>query len=189
MTSDYITPSSRRSPLHYVMAGLGIALRVVPIAVALAVAAVVIVYPKLAGLENTVIVTGSMRPAYEPGDLALIDRAIPPENIGPGDIIIFFDPARTLVSHRVIGIEHDGEGGLLFRTKGDANEQPDDQLIPAADYRGRLEHRLPKMGRVLAFIKQREIVYAALFIPAGLIIANELMNIVAANRKPRGSVS
>ena len=85
-----------------------------------------------------------MRPAYQPGDLAVVYE--PKELVvNPGDVILF-NAAIGSTIHRVVSIE-DG----LITTKGDANIQNDKEKIRHAE--GKVLFMIPKLGYVIDFIK------------------------------------
>ena len=88
--------------------------------------------------------SGSMRPAYQPGDLAVVYE--PQElTVEPGDVVLF-NAAIAPTIHRVVSIE---EG--LITTKGDANDQSDAEKISHVD--GKVLFMIPKVGYVIDFIK------------------------------------
>ncbi len=92
--------------------------------------------------------TGSMEPAYRPGDAVLVepDRRLPV----PGDVITFRKPSSNrLVTHRVVSVT-DG----LIVTKGDANESNDTWQLSADLVVGKAVKRLPSFGYVFVFLKQ-----------------------------------
>ena len=72
--------------------------------------------PTVLGFTAAVVVTGSMSPAIEPGDLVVCRRAA---EYGEGDVIMFRSGA-SLVTHRIVGDTPDG-----FTTRGDANNVAD----------------------------------------------------------------
>jgi len=88
--------------------------------------------------------SGSMRPAYQPGDLAVVYE---PQELAvePGDVVLFNTSIGPAI-HRVVSIE-DG----LITTKGDANQQSDAEKISHVD--GKVLFMIPKVGYVIDFIK------------------------------------
>jgi signal peptidase I len=74
--------------------------------------------------------TGSMHPAINPGDLVLV-RQVNPKAIRVGDVITFRRPGNPneVFTHRVQSITYTGNGGVAFKTKGDANPIPDAWMI------------------------------------------------------------
>jgi signal peptidase I len=79
----------------------------------------------LLGFTPSVIVSGSMSPTLNPGDIAIIISA-PPQKIKIGDIIQYYAADMTVI-HRVIDTYRAG-GTRWFITKGDANTEPDDPV-------------------------------------------------------------
>lgn len=66
------------------------------------------------------VLSGSMRPGIQPGDLAVL-RPGPVSQLRVGEVIAYLPPGHTLpVMHRVVSID---AGGLV--TKGDANNVAD----------------------------------------------------------------
>ncbi len=92
-----------------------------------------------------VVLSGSMEPALPVGALAL-NVPVEPEEIVEGDIIAFSlkkDP-KTTTSHRVVEVIK--EDGLFFRTKGDANEDVDPDLVPASAVSSKVIFHVPRLG-------------------------------------------
>jgi signal peptidase len=102
------------------------------------------------GVEPTVIYSGSMQPEYEVGDIVIVDN-INIESIEEGDIIQFIRDNTTIL-HRVVEITED-EKGILFKTKGDANEDADTDLVQPKQIRGKAILKIPKVGWIQIFIK------------------------------------
>ena len=111
--------------------------------------------PNIGGTTPLIVLTDSMYPIIESGDL-IICQGAEPEEIQVGDVIAFFDPAgngTTIVTHRVIEVtEQNGE--LAWRTKGD-NNNTEDRLAVTADklvavYEGT---RIPSFGNVALFMQ------------------------------------
>lgn len=99
-----------------------------------------------------IVRSGSMSPAMPAGSLA-VAVPIAPEDVKVGDIITFKPPPDptiknpdVTVSHRVVEVQN--EEGLYFVTKGDANEEPDSFLLPAANVQGKVIFNIPRLGYV-----------------------------------------
>ena len=85
---------------------------------------------------------GSMAPALQPGDIALVALGRRPI---PGDIVLIRAPGRKQVLHRVLEV---ADGGSV-RTKGDANQIADFHMVPAAHVAGRCIGVVP-LGKLLS---------------------------------------
>ncbi|MDO8616075.1 MAG: signal peptidase I [Dehalococcoidia bacterium] len=134
--------------------------------------------PRLVGWQSAVVLSGSMEPALNVGDIAFVELTSNPGAVRPGDIITFRSPDdhSRRVSHRVVEVVNDGNG-LSFRTKGDSNELPDQQLIPAENLVGKVRFHLPYLGYVGDWLRGRDGFLLFVGIPGILIITGELRNI------------
>jgi signal peptidase I len=105
------------------------------------------VVPRLAGWETSVVMSGSMSPAAEPGDVVVFRPATPEV----GDVVLVDDPdlLGELRLHRVVAVE---EGGL--RLQGDANPTPDGALVAPAAVHGVGALRLPALGLPAVWAEQ-----------------------------------
>ena len=93
------------------------------------------------------IVTGSMKPMIQPGDVVIINKIESLEamkELEVGDIIQF-ERNDLMINHRIIEIiERDGQ--TLYQTKGDNNNVADTPLVEMKDIRGRIIQVVPKVG-------------------------------------------
>ena len=88
--------------------------------------------PNVAGTLPLIVLTDSMYPVIESGDLIICHTA-EPEEVVVGDVIAFFDPAgngSSIVTHRVIEVT-EKDGKIAWRTKGDNNNTEDRLSVPA----------------------------------------------------------
>lgn len=94
----------------------------------------------------------SMHPYIENDDAVL---ALPadPEDLRPGDVVLFPDPEveEASIVHRIVSI-HDLDGEAFLETKGDANQVPDPYLIPAEEVYGKVRMVLRRGGTFLRFL-------------------------------------
>jgi signal peptidase len=89
--------------------------------------------------------SGSMRPTYQPGDLAFVyvGKNIQVNN---GDVVLFPAEGNAPTLHRAVQIENG-----LITTQGDANNTPDSKKISRVD--GKLLFAIPKIGYLINFIQ------------------------------------
>lgn len=113
------------------------------VATVLAVATVVI--PRAKGGQSYTVLTQSMTPGIQPGDMVALEK-VDPKLIRVGDRVTFMpnpnDP--SLITHRVVSA-YSTNGKMMFRTKGDANDSEDDP-IEAQQIVGRVMYVVPKVG-------------------------------------------
>jgi signal peptidase I len=109
------------------------------------------------GWEFDAVLSGSMEPALAVGGLVVI-RPVDAQQMKIGDVISFKLPGiDTPICHRVIDVR-ESDGGRLFQTQGDANEEPDLNLVPAGAVTGKEVFYLPYVGnlaRLAEFGRQR----------------------------------
>jgi signal peptidase I len=105
--------------------------------------------PAAVGLHSFAVLSGSMEPTLNVGDV-VVDRRVQPLDVRPGDIVTFRDPddATKLLTHRVVQLRVAGSKAYVV-TKGDANHGVERWSIPVAGKLGRVEFRIPKLGYVL----------------------------------------
>jgi signal peptidase I len=168
---------SVRRPLHVAVGRIA---STIGVTLAL-VLALLILLPTLLGFHRYVIVSGSMEPTIPTGSV-VYDKDVPVAELAVGDIITFVPPPEyeitRPVTHRIIEIKpapkdqkEKASGGLMFRTKGDANEDPDPWLVlldrPTQD---RVEAHLPYVGYIYIWLSQRWVQLLVIGLPA-LIVA------------------
>jgi len=137
--------------------------------------------------QSLVVMSGSMEPKIRVGSVAVIK---PSEEVKAGDIITFRDPRdpKNLITHRVVEISENG----IIKTKGDANQAPDNWEIKKEDIVGKLLFSIPYLGYAVNFAKKPQGFLLLILFPAILIIINEIWVIKnelvnAKNAKDEGS--
>jgi len=95
-------------------------------------------------LQPTTIISGSMRPTLEVGDVVVIAK-VPGTSVKPGDIIQFREAGGITTVHRVVEIE-EVEGKKVIITQGDANREPDADPVLPANVVGRAVFSIPRIG-------------------------------------------
>lgn len=111
------------------------------------------------------VLTGSMRPAFAPGDL-LITAPKAVTDLQPGQVVVFTPPGETTpYAHRITAIAGSPERPVLS-TKGDANPAPD-------KWRARLDQAqvpvvvatVPSLGNALLWAQNpfQRAIFTALF--------------------------
>jgi signal peptidase len=99
----------------------------------------------------TAIVTGSMSPYIEPGDIAIIQR-LTPDEVELDDVLLFRTEA-VRIAHRVVGLDEDERGLPVFVTRGDANEQADSDPVIAEQVVGKVVYVIPRVGWITIWMR------------------------------------
>src|SRR3954465_8484980 len=84
------------------------------------------VAPHVFGYRTLTMLTGSMAPQINPGDVAVV-TPIAVTDVTEGMVITYHRPIEdhSLVPHRVISVQTAPDGTVTVQTKGDANDSPD----------------------------------------------------------------
>lgn len=138
--------------------------------------------PRLLGWEGVIVLSGSMEPDLDVGGLAFVDPSVAANEISAGDVISFRSPSGQRVTHRVVEVIGSG-ATVSFRTKGDANDDPDPQLVSSRDLMGQVRFDFPYAGYVAERLRERVWFYLVLGVPAALLISNELVSIARELRR------
>ena len=146
------TPAQRDSWCSGVLSALTTFTLLVLLAAAVALAVV----PKAVDGAALTVLTGSMVPTYDPGDVVVVrgvkDAAA---EVQVGDVVTFQpvsdDP--TLITHRVVEKVFTADG-TVFVTRGDANSADDDPLVPA-QIKATVMYHVPYVGYASLYLGQQ----------------------------------
>ena len=124
---------------------------------------------RLLGFDVYGVLTGSMVPAYPIGSLIYV-QDVDPNELELRDVITF-SSGKTIVTHRIVEIVRDDNNPyqLKFRTKGDANNDPDASLVGPADIIGKVAFGIPHLGNIANYIQSPPGLYVTIVIGLALI--------------------
>lgn len=131
--------------------------------------------PSVGGYLPLIVLTDSMYPAIESGDLIICHTA-EAEEIKVGDVIAFFDPAgngTTIVTHRVMEVVNDGE--LSFVTKGDNNNTEDKLPVPGKNLVGVYCSRIDGAGNIAMFMQSSTGLIVCVVLPIIILVAYDII--------------
>lgn len=132
--------------------------------------------PSVGGYFPLIVLTDSMYPVIESGDL-IICHTLDPEEVKEEDVISFFDPAgngTSIVTHRVLEIVEEN-GSLSYRTKGDFNNTEDKDLVPADSLVGVYQNRIPGAGNVALFMQTTTGLIVCVVMPIILLVGYDVI--------------
>lgn len=133
--------------------------------------AVGLVGVRLAGIQVFTVLSGSMEPAYKTGAVIYVKKA-DYTALRPGDVITFMADEKTVVTHRIVEVvpDEDDSSVLRFATKGDANAQPDANLVHYKNIIGTPVFTVPYLGYVVNYIQNPPGTYVAIAAGAFLLM-------------------
>lgn len=118
--------------------------------------------PGILGYKFYNVLTGSMTPTINVGDLVVI-KDINPNEVKVGDIITFkSENTDNITTHRVKEVLN--TSGIEFVTKGDANNVEDPNAVESKYLVGKAVRVIPKVGNVTNFIEKNIIMIISLII-------------------------
>lgn len=132
--------------------------------------------PSVGGYLPLIVLTDSMYPEIESGDL-IICHTIDAEDVKEGDVIAFFDPAgngTSIVTHRVVEIVEEN-GTYSFRTRGDNNNTEDKDLVPGKNLVGIYKSRIGGAGNVALFMQSTTGLIVCVVLPIILLVAYDVI--------------
>lgn len=118
--------------------------------------------PCVFGVKTFVIISGSMEPVLEIGDIAVI-KEFPKEELQAGDIISFRS-GQSIITHRITDVIKDKNGKISFETKGDNNNIKDKNYVKSDDVEGKMVCKIPFVGKVALLLKNKLIIIIILMI-------------------------
>ena len=132
--------------------------------------------PSLGGMFPMIVLTDSMYPEIESGDLILC-HTLEAEEVKVGDVITFYDPmgnGTSVVTHRVLEIT-EKDGRPQFITKGDNNNVEDQVPVEAEDLIGIYQKRIPKAGNVAMFMQTTPGLIVCVVCPIILLVGYDML--------------
>lgn len=107
--------------------------------------------PHVLGYRTSTMLTGSMAPVIMPGDV-VVTAPRPAADIQVGDVISYQIPIEDhrVETHRVTEVNHEKDGSIAIRTKGDANDNVDPwTAVLQEDTVWEMQAVVPKLGTVI----------------------------------------
>lgn len=90
--------------------------------------------PSVFGYSPVIVLSGSMSPAFEAGDMILIQKT-DPYDLKVNDVICYMEE-EAAVTHRIMEIQHEGES-IFYVTQGDANNTVDSMPVRPDQIQGK----------------------------------------------------
>ena len=111
--------------------------------------------PHVFGYRTMTMLTASMAPEIEPGDVTIV-TPLAVKDVTEDMIITYHIPVddHRVVSHRVVAVEHGPDGSVTVQTKGDANEAADPwRATLKGDTAWQVQAVVPEIGHVIKALR------------------------------------
>ena len=133
----------------------------------------------LAGFTPLSVMSDSMSPTFNAGDLIII-RKCTPATLEEGDIITFhaiINNEFALNTHRIAEIQNQN-GARSYVTKGDNNVIADTHIIADGDIVGKFVGRLPYFGKVVQFLSSSTGFLLVIVLPLLLFFVYQVYHLI-----------
>jgi signal peptidase I len=141
--------------------------------------AVLAVGPHLLGYRTMTMLTASMAPEIDPGDVIIV-TPIKVSEVTEGMVITYHKPIddHSLVTHRVISVETAGNGTVTVQTKGDANEALDPWTATLeGDTAYEVRGVIPELGHLIQALRAPVVTQVLLYGAPTLLVGWLLLSI------------
>ncbi len=141
--------------------------------------ALLAVGPHVLGYRTMTMLTGSMAPEINPGDVTIVTPLAISE-VTEGMVITYHRPIEdhSLVTHRVISVETAGDGTVTVQTKGDANQAADPWTATLkGDTAYQVRAVIPELGHLIQALRAPVVTQALLYGAPTLLVGWLLLTI------------
>lgn len=122
----------------------------------------------LFGYKFFVVLSDSMKPEFQSGDIVVIKK-IDANELKVGDIITFYTHKGNVVTHKIID-KTTIESKEAFITQGINVEQADEKPVYLDNVIGKYTFSLPKAGYIFYFLKSPTGYYSLIFTPLMILV-------------------
>lgn len=142
--------------------------------------------PFIAKYDHYVIVTNSMEPTINVGDIVIINTDVTYEELEAGQIIAFKadirgDGREEVVVHYLFSVT-ETDGVRTYRSKPEISEDIDPWTLEDSDIVGTYVLKIPKIGPILLFAQST---IGRIVILADLVVIYALLSFFPSTKKPK----
>ena len=135
--------------------------------------------PHVFGYRTMTMLTGSMAPGIEPGDVTVV-TPLATSDITAGMVISYHRPIEdhSLVTHRVVSVTKAPDGTVTVQTKGDANDANDPWTATLqGDTAYQVRAVIPKIGKAIEALRAPVVSQVLLYGAPTLLVGWLLLSI------------
>lgn len=129
--------------------------------------------PSIFGFKAMTVLTGSMSPEINPGDLVIVKNIKESNTLTVGDTVTYKNRDNILITHRVLEVNN-SDGLKTYITKGDANPVADVEPVTQGQLEGTYITQIPYLGYIGMFVKTSTGIILLVVIPMLLIFGIEV---------------
>lgn len=152
--------------------------------VAVAVLLIFSILPITGNYKVLTVISGSMEPAIKTGSVVVIK---PFADYNVGDVVTFGKVGKNQnpVSHRIVSVTVSESGAEYYTTKGDANNNNDENSLQKSQIAGKVLISFPYIGYAVDFAKKPFGFALIIAVPAAAIIGDEIKKIIQELKKKK----
>lgn len=135
--------------------------------------------PRILGYQTSTMLTGSMSPVINPGDI-VVTKPVPIEEIRIGDIITYGIPVEDhrVETHRVTEVIAHPDGTTAVRTKGDANNGADPWTATISGSAvDRQSFTVPYVGTAIRALREPIVLNTLMYCAPAVLVISMLVSI------------
>ena len=135
--------------------------------------------PHVLGYRTMTMLTASMSPEIDPGDVTIV-TPMAVSDVTEGMVITYHKPIddRSLVTHRVVSVVTGPDGAVQIQTKGDANEAIDPWTATLqGDTAYQVRAVIPELGHVIQALRAPVVAQVLLYGAPALLVGWLLLTI------------
>ena len=108
--------------------------------------------PSIFGYKPFIVLSGSMKPQFDVGDLIIVEKANS-DSLKKGDVIAFRDKKNFVTTHRITNVVNK-HNETCFETNGDNNNTKDESIVCKNKIEGKYHSKITKAGNFVLFIQK-----------------------------------
>jgi len=108
--------------------------------------------PSFLGIKTYTIVSGSMQPELNIGDIVVV-KEVSDNELNINDIIAYRS-GQNVVTHRIVDINYIN-GQKQYTTKGDYNNIEDDEILTIKSIEGKVVNRIKYVGNITILLQDK----------------------------------
>lgn len=128
--------------------------------------------PNFFGIKTYVIVSGSMQPKLNIGDIVVV-KNVKENELRVGDIISFREE-QSVITHRIIELVEEN-GKIKYKTKGDNNNTEDKRMVSIDEIEGKVIASIAYIGKIALLLQGKIALMIIIIIFYGYFIRSEKM--------------
>lgn len=136
--------------------------------------------PNVFGIKTYVIISGSMQPEINVGDIVIV-KEVGIDTLKEGDVISFRQ-GQNIITHRISTIKNEN-GKIRLETKGDSNNVKDTSFTTENEIEGKVIYKIPQIGKISLLLHGKMALFLILVLTYIYISHTSFVTIRKNNRK------